>query len=217
MEEYRKKQHELYKKRNDEKQKIKEYEEQQKLKEYEEQQNKILREKEIFENIQIEKQNKLNEINKIASKITKFIKKKISFKVNNLTNNEIELIEPYNRYRCYIYDSEDLQSLFINYKKNLFETTDPDERSINEIDFQCSFAEMKTNAKKIPVMLNLSSMGSCFEYNIKYNNITYYFDNNTKTNIKKSYNKLYRNSNTLLRYTQHMDYYKEISKAFLNY
>lgn len=165
-------------------------------------------------------------------RLTNFAKRRIVFQVLNLGDDEIKNINPLYRYRCYLYEPDDIELTNINliydeYMESIKHETDEGIKKImieslaetRKVQMSSLLRSKKT--LKIPVMLDLLVYGKDPDIPIIFGDKIYQLDEITKEHIKQSFERVNPMSIRGERFIQMLNhskvlrdsYWKEINKV----
>lgn len=163
----------------------------------------------------------LNKVSCSASKIVRFTKRHLLVQPINLTQDEQNMIPAIYRFRCNVFDNDEIQMMNNIFDMQLQEIENNSDKDIihalkqsieSERDNQ--IAKIKKNIAKIPVMLDLRIYGEYPDTPIFLDKQILFFDKNTKDLIKKLYNKVRPDSSSLERFQQMLEWSKVLSDIY---
>jgi hypothetical protein len=140
---------------------------------------------------------KLFEFNKeklAVARIVRYIRRKLLFTPQNYTLGEIKRILPIHRFRCYVYDSPELDNLNDTFDANIAvaQTIEDDLEKVMTISHlederERQYEELIKIATKIPVLLNLNIYGNDPTISVYVNKKEYKLDKKTQNRILAQY------------------------------
>jgi hypothetical protein len=161
-----------------------------------------------------------NKAERVGHILTNFFRRKYFIEPINLTPDEIKLIPPMFRYRCYIYETDELDLMNQMYDMQLADISENYDGDVMqamtlsiEHERKNLVNQIKHSAQKIPVMVDLRIWGKCPDIPVEFNGECFTLDQQTQLDIVKSYNKI---SNDVLcdRFEQFINWTKECSNIY---
>lgn len=153
-------------------------------------------------------------------KLLHFFKKHYLITPLNMSYEEYKYIPSIYRYRCYIYDSEELSNikymheLLVQEYSNYEEQTSDALIDIANIEYSEKYNISKLTANKIPIMIDLRIYGETPTLEINFNDTTYYLDSNTQQHIIKLYEKIKPDSISAERFEQMIEWSKALCNMY---
>lgn len=176
------------------------------------------------------KYSKLLEFNKQTRdewRLTNFVKKYVLFNVCNFSESEINEISGIYRFRCHVYEYDEIELSEINQsyeiQKDAIDTeTDQQLKQILQLSLEDEKTKQIKNLSKskktikLPVMIDLRVYGPNPDIPICIGDKIFYFDDKTKTNIERSFNLINPNSLSGDRFCQMLNVSKILRDHYLN-
>lgn len=157
--------------------------------------------------------------------LTNFAKKRILFSVCNMSNEEIKEIPSIYRYRCYLYEPNQVELFNLNclFESQMEIIKNENDRELKEILLETLIETRKKQmnellkapqTQKIPIMLDLRIYGNDPTLPIIFEEKIYELDELTKVNIKLTYDKVNESTHTGQRFRQMINHSKILRNSY---